>query len=341
MRRYVMNHLAFGRFAFGSLATFGSIAVGCLATGCSSPSINRYVAADGERERGLGDLRQKLAMGSPSGRVVAGADGQWLVHAESGQRLLRIPEGDWQGKPVTGLTMLFEGTPGAALVFDHQNVGLARFDHATGKAVWVPVLVPSLPPATTPLLVLETAFGESALVIDESPVEARIEVAGREPLTASIGREGLVIKQGEEAIFDRLQTTMSGTYCSGNFSATLRTTKRPDGAVLLRYESVTTWVGDGETCDPEYRPAGTDKDLVWLEIGAHGEAPRVVWSDWAADVEEPYNLSDGHSRIIETLAGTFEYSGANEGQGGWDQDSWSWKLTPPGGEPITLVDVSP
>lgn len=325
MRRFILTTLA--------LSTLGALA-------CSSPSVTRHVAADGERERGLADLRKKLALGAPSGRVVGGADGQWLVHAESGKRLLRLPAGDWEGKPVSGITLLFEGTPGVALVFDHQDVGLARFDRATGKAVWTPVLVPTLPSETSALLAYERAFGEEVAEVDAAPVEARVEVAGRAPVVVSLDLQGLAIRQGDELLFDRPQSRV-GTYCSGKHDASLRSTKRPDGTVLLRYESVTTWAGDGQTCNPDYKPVGTDKDLAWIEIGTHGEVPRVVWSDWSTDAEDPYTLSDGHSRIVETAAGTFEYQGTNQGEGGWTEDSWSWKLTPLQGEPITLIDVVP
>lgn len=99
---------------------FVVIACGSFASACATtPSVTRSDSPDAARERGLGDLRRELAMAPPSGRVVAGADGQWLVHAASGKRLVRMPGGEWDAKPVAGLTMLFEGTPGAALVFDH------------------------------------------------------------------------------------------------------------------------------------------------------------------------------------------------------------------------------
>jgi len=203
------------------------------------------------------------------------------------------------------------------------------------------VLVASLPTEMTALIALTHDFGEGAPQVDAVPVDARIEVAGNKGVNASLTREGLTIKQGDEVIYERPLAAQTGIYCEGKASASLRTTKLPDGAVLLRYESLVTWIGNGETCEPDYRPAYTHKELFWIEIGAHGEAARVVSGDWMSDSEDAYNSIDGHSRVFETPAGTFEYMGNSEGSGGFTEDSWSWTLTPPGGEPIALIDIVP
>ncbi len=305
------------------------------------------------RERGLVGLREALQLSQPVGRVVAGR----LVHTQTGLPLLALPNDGWRPGRPTGHTLLFEGTPGIALMLGAGDASVVRMNG--DKTEWAPVLQPEFPKKTVavfevdaPLYVPEAEApedGDHGLAEDQREVSHRLDVPNypdgatatlygvRLTITRGAGLDGeQLLDVGGELPFDD---------CGGGYHVTLERGEMADGATWFHYAAE---VGrrdlDGVDCTDGMRAAPrkanvdgtitrTSNHDVWFVFPADGSAPRTVVSESSND--EGYSVTRSVRSELWVPGGRIEFrSETNEGYDG--DDMWSWTLYPDVGEPFEL-----
>ncbi len=322
-------------------SVLGLVAGAAFAGGCASapnvaapPTI--ALPEDEGGEQGLANLRVALGFYPVEGYVQRGADGDWLVNSATGARLVAVPKpsGDCvEGGDVGGMSVAFEGAPGAVLRFESEVVKLVQFDETQRCAVATDVFPARDLPDPTPLLaILPTA--------PNAKVEAHIDIPGfAGGATVQLSAAGVDVRAASGASLyndafppgEHCQFAASVAYLSVGSHGLMRVT-RSDISLIPGEPSCAELKADGWWENAE------GSANTWIELDPEGKA-RVVAADETPRIDAGGNASIMH--VVDLPDGELTFDSIGNVQGGREGNYWSfewtWDLKPRTGAQITLA----
>lgn len=328
--------MSFGRSILGLVAGAG------LAGGCASAS---NVAApptialpeDKGGEQGLANLRVALGFYPVEGYVQRGADGDWLVNSASGARLVAAPApaGECiEGGDYGGMSIAFEGAPGAVLRFDAEVVKLIQFDKTQGCAVATDVFPARDLPDPTPLLAIVPTAPKAKL-------EAHIDIPGMAGgATVKLSAAGVEVRAASgESLYKN--DFPPGEHCT--FAASVAYLSVGELGLMRVSRSDTSLIPGEASCKElqadEWSWSNAEGTAnTWIELDREGHA-RVVAADETPRIDGGGRASIMHVVDLPDGELTFDSVGTvNGGREGnyWAYD-WSWNLKPHTGAALTLA----
>jgi|GEM_PF-2214453 len=316
----------------------GAGLAGCYASAPNAaPPSSIALPEDKGGEHGLANLRAALDLYAPEGYVQRDAGGDWLVNSASGIRLIALPtpSGECAGQADSdGVSVPFEGAPGAVLRFEAEVVRLFQFDPQQRCAVATEVFPARDLPDPTPLLeVLPTA--------PKAKAEAHIDIPGFEGgATVYLSAAGVDVRtKGGESLYKN--AFPAGEHCV--FAASVAYLN-VGGLGLMRVTRSDTSLIEGEpSCNEleadEWAWSNAERTAnTWIELDHEGMA-RVVAADENPRIDGGGSASIMHVVDLPDGQLTFDSIGtANMGREGsyWSYD-WRWNLTLRGGKSIVIA----